>query len=64
MKKDGRQQADLAKHLNISIYSVSRRLNGRHDFKIDELETIATWLGVPINQLALDEEATPTGPTR
>lgn len=58
MKKDDRRQSDLAEHLGISIYSVSRRLNGRHDFKLDELETIAAWLGVQVGQLAIDDETT------
>lgn len=55
MGRDGRPAGDLAEHLGLSTYSISRRLNGRHDFKIEELTKIAAWLGIPISYLTDNE---------
>ena len=38
--------ADLARHMGISQQSASRWLNGHHDFKLNQVERIAQWLGV------------------
>lgn len=42
---------DLAAALKISPQSAGRRLNGKHDFRISELQQIADWLEVPLYRL-------------
>lgn len=42
---------DLAKTLNISPQAAGRRMNGRHDFRINELSVIAEWVGWPLENL-------------
>lgn len=51
MTRDGHQAAELADHLGLSTYSISRRLNGKHDFKIEELTKIADWLKIPVSYI-------------
>lgn len=58
MGRDGRPATELAEHLGLSTYSISRRLNGRHDFKIKELTKIADWLEIPISYLTDDDQET------
>jgi len=47
----GIDQTELVPVLGISRNSVSRRVNGSVRFHIDELETIADYLGVPLAEL-------------
>ena len=44
-------RSDLAVALGIGAQSAGRRLNGTHDFRLDELEDIAAWLRVPLSEL-------------
>lgn len=44
-------QIALAKHLGMSQAAVSRRLNGVTAFDVDELTSLAAWLGVPAASL-------------
>lgn len=41
-----RSAVDLAKLLNVSRDTAARRINGESDLSLNELETIAGWLGV------------------
>lgn len=41
----------LAVHLGVSQFSVSRRLRGQTAFSIDELTSVAGFLGVPVEEL-------------
>lgn len=43
--------AEMAKALGIQPQSARRRLKGEHDFKMNELEAIADWLGIGIASL-------------
>lgn len=51
--------AEMAEALNIQPQSARRRLKGDHDFKMNELEAIAKWLGVDIGVLI---NPPPSGP--
>ena len=42
---------DLAKALNVSRHTASRRINGETDLSINEVEAIAAWLDVPVTRL-------------
>lgn len=44
---------DLATALDISNSAASRRLSGEHDFRINEIEALATWLDIPVGRLLL-----------
>lgn len=55
MSHDKRTSAELAELLDLSTWSVSRRINGHHAFKIDELQSIAEWLGVPLESITQEE---------
>jgi transcriptional regulator with XRE-family HTH domain len=46
-----RRKADLAAHLNVSPQTITRRLAGDIPLDLDELESIAAWLGVPVERL-------------
>ncbi|MEV1295746.1 helix-turn-helix transcriptional regulator [Pseudonocardia sp. NPDC049635] len=48
MIRRGISGQDLADHLNVSPAYVSRRLKGRTAFDVDDLDRIATFLGVPL----------------
>jgi transcriptional regulator with XRE-family HTH domain len=39
--------ADLATVIGVSTSTAVRRMNGESDLTVNELETIAEWLGVP-----------------
>lgn len=43
--------AEMAEALNIKPQSARRRLKGEHDFKMNELEVIADWLGIGLASL-------------
>jgi transcriptional regulator with XRE-family HTH domain len=47
----GIDQTDLAPVLGMSRNSLSRRVNGPTPFRIEELEKIARYLGMPIGEL-------------
>ena len=51
--------ADMATALGISEKASSRRRQGHHDFKLNELAQIAAWLKVPVESLT-----TPVEPPR
>lgn len=55
----GLRHADLADALGISRPAMSRRLTGDMTFDVDELQTVARFLGVPVAHLldAADERA-------
>jgi transcriptional regulator with XRE-family HTH domain len=47
----GLRHADLAAALGISAPAMSRRLNGEMTFDVDELQTVADFLGVDFTEL-------------
>lgn len=47
----GKTQADLAHAIGTSRQAISQRLLGRINWRIDELQTIADFLGVPLAEL-------------
>lgn len=55
----GYRQADLAGVLGVSQQSVSKRLTGKVPFDVNELATVADWLGVSVMQLLGDAGSTP-----
>jgi antitoxin component HigA of HigAB toxin-antitoxin module len=48
MKTHGKTRAEVAARLGCSVSSVSRRLNGRVPFDLDQLEDICRWLDIPV----------------
>ena len=44
-------QTALAAHLGLSQAAVSRRLSGHTPFDVNELASVAAWLGVPASTL-------------
>jgi transcriptional regulator with XRE-family HTH domain len=48
MTKRGVTGQQLAEHMNVSTAYVSRRLKGRTAFDVDDLDSIAGYLGVPL----------------
>lgn len=51
LQRGRRKRSELGKVLDLSAPSISRRLNGEISFTVDELETVAAWLDVPVSQL-------------
>lgn len=51
LARQRRTQTDLSQALGRSQPYVSRRLSGRVAFGVDEVESIAGWLGVPVSTL-------------
>lgn len=49
-------QAKLAKEMDFTQQSISRRLSGNVSFSVDELELIATFLGISVLTLIGDTE--------
>lgn len=49
-------QRELARALGITQQAVSRRLVGAVAFRVDELQKIAALLGVPLQQLLVEED--------
>lgn len=47
----------LATHLGLSQFAVSRRLRGETPFSVDELAATAEWLGVPVASLLTEAAA-------
>lgn len=48
MARQQRQQTDLGEFLGVKQPTISRKLAGKTEFRIDELEKIAEFLGVPV----------------
>jgi transcriptional regulator with XRE-family HTH domain len=46
-----RTQTALAQHLGLSQTAVSRRLLGQVPFDVNEVHSLAAWLGVPVTVL-------------
>ena len=53
------RQSQLARGVGMSTTALSRRLAGVHPFDIDELQRIASYLGVPVTALVEDVKLTP-----
>lgn len=53
-RRKGTKQEDLADLLGITRQAVSRRLLGRVDFRVAELQAIADYFGIPISTLLDD----------
>lgn len=51
LARHNRSQTDLGQALGRSQPYVSRRLSGKVAFGVDEVESIAAWLGVPVGVL-------------
>ena len=56
MEKNGKNQADLCKYMNVSSATVSDWCNANKMPRADKIQTIARWLGVGIGDLM--EEST------
>ena len=54
MGRQRRSGADLARHLNRSHQTISRRLNGESPWDVDDLAAVAAWLGVSLDRLLVD----------
>lgn len=48
LARAGRNQQSLANHLHLSQPAISRRLKGDVSFSIDELVSVAAYLGVDV----------------
>jgi transcriptional regulator with XRE-family HTH domain len=59
MRVNGATGKDLARELGIDPAAVSRKLAGRHPWRVDELPTVAGFLGVRVADLLDPEEVTP-----
>lgn len=57
LARHSRSQADLGQALGRSQPYVSRRLNGKVAFGVDEVERIAVWLAVPVAALMVQQPA-------
>lgn len=56
LARRGLLQRQLAEHLGISQPQISRRLEGVIAFNVDELASVAEFLGVPVTLLLDDAE--------
>lgn len=50
-KRSGVSQQELAAGAGLSQPAMSRRMNGEVEFRVDELQAIAAFLEVPLEQL-------------
>lgn len=57
MQTAGATDKGLAKDSGIARSTLQRRLTGRSSFTIDELDAIATTLGIPLSDLVLEDGA-------
>lgn len=48
LKRRGVSQAQLAEHLGVTQQTVSRRFSGQVPLNIDEIEAIASYLGLQV----------------
>jgi hypothetical protein len=60
MRANGATGKDLARELGVDPAAVSRKLAGRHPWRVDELPTVAVFLGVRVADLLDPEEVTPS----
>jgi transcriptional regulator with XRE-family HTH domain len=60
MRANGATGKDLARELGVDPAAVSRKLAGRHPWRVDELPTVAGFLGVRVADLLDPEEVTPS----
>lgn len=60
MARMGVTQVQLAAHLDMAQAAVSRRLTGATPWRIDELQAVAAFLGVPVTTLLPTEARTPS----
>lgn len=57
MGRQRRQADDLAAALGVSTSTARNRMSGAVVFDVVELLVVATWLDVPVEQLALIDQA-------
>jgi transcriptional regulator with XRE-family HTH domain len=57
MARQHKYQEDIAQVLGISRVVVGMRLNGRTPFKLNEVEALAAYFGVPISSLIRERAA-------
>ncbi len=60
LRKPGKSQAGLARHLNVSEPKVSRMVNGATRLRVDELSKISEYISEPLPQLTVDAMVTRT----
>lgn len=59
MARDGKTQAEMAKHINVSSATASEWCNGKKVPRADKLQAICDWLCVSMSQLmSLDDPFT------
>jgi transcriptional regulator with XRE-family HTH domain len=51
MARQRKTQLELAEALGVNAHTAGRRIRGEVPFDVVELESISSWLGVPITQL-------------
>lgn len=54
----GFRQSDVARAVSLSPMAVSDRYRGRTPWSLDEVDTVARWLGVPVAALLIRPETT------
>jgi transcriptional regulator with XRE-family HTH domain len=59
MARQGVSHRALAEHLGLPQTSVTKRLNGKIEFDISELERTAQFLGVPVTNFLTSPERSP-----
>lgn len=55
LTRNGYTQNDVSKLLNISVSTVSDKMNGKREFKLIECKKLATWLNASIDYLFKEE---------
>ena len=56
LELDGKTQADLCKHLNVSSATVSDWCNGKKMPRMDKIQSICNWLRIEKSDLLEDKE--------
>jgi transcriptional regulator with XRE-family HTH domain len=64
VRDSGHTQQGVADTIGVSVNTVGRRLNGHRSFTIDELDALASLLGVKVSTLVLAAERSPLIPTQ
>lgn len=57
LARHGRTQAELAEHLGLSAFAISRRMTGAITWDIDELQQVATYFDVSVRDLLPEQVA-------
>ena len=57
LARRGKTQEDLAEALGIARQNISQRLRNRVSFRIEELQAVADFLGIPIADLLINHES-------